>query len=322
MTDVPPTSTGQGERWERQTLEKLAFAALAEQRRARNWGILFKTLFIVWLFIALFSALGWISKGESATNGRHTALVEMKGVIDADGQSSADKIIEGLQEAFKDRNTQGVVLRINSPGGSPVQSGIIYDEMKRLRGLHPNIPLYVVVQDLCASGGYYVAAGATRIYVDKASLIGSIGVLMDGFGFTETMAKLGVERRLLTAGENKGFLDPFSPANPKQVEYAKSMLSQIHAQFIKAVRDGRGSRLKETPDTFSGLIWSGEEGVRMGLADGFGSLEYVAREVIKAEDIVDYSVKENVAERLAKRLGAAGAKVFLDWFDRPHVQLR
>jgi protease IV len=322
MTDVPPTSNGQGERWERQTLEKLAFASLAEQRRARNWGILFKTLFLVWLFIALFSALGWIAKGESASGGRHTALVELKGVIDADGQSSADKIVEGLQDAYKDKNTQGVVLRINSPGGSPVQSGIIYDEMKRLRALHPNIPLYVVVQDLCASGGYYVASAASRIYVDKASLIGSIGVLMDGFGFTETMAKLGVERRLLTAGENKGFLDPFSPANPKQIEFAKSMLAQIHAQFIKAVRDGRGSRLKETPDTFSGLIWSGEEGVRLGLADEFGSLEYVAREVIKAEDIVDYSVKENVAERLAKRLGAAGAKMVLDWVDRPHVQLR
>jgi len=319
MTEVPPTG---GEGWERQTLEKLATAALTEQRRARNWGILFKTAFLVWLFIALFSALGWINRGDATSNGRHTALVELKGVIDSEGQSSADKIITGLQDAFKDHNTQGVVLRINSPGGSPVQSGYIYDEMKRLRALHPTIPLYVVVQDICASGGYYVASAASKIYVDKASLIGSIGVLMDGFGFTETMNKLGVERRLLTAGENKGFLDPFSPLNPKHEAHARAMLGQIHAQFIKAVRDGRGNRLKETPDTFSGLIWSGEEGLKQGIADEFGSLEYVAREVIKAEDIVDFSVKENVAERLAKRLGAATSQVLLDWFDRPHVQLR
>ena len=243
-------------------------------------------------------------------------------MIDAEGQASADKIITGLQDAYKDKNTQGVVLRINSPGGSPVQSGYIYDEIRRLRSLHPTVPLYVVVQDMCASGGYYVASAASKIYVDKASLIGSIGVLMDGFGFVDTMNKLGVERRLLTAGENKGFLDPFSPLNPKHEAHARAMLGQIHQQFIKAVRDGRGQRLKETPDTFSGLIWSGEEGVRQGIADEFGSLEYVARDVIKAEEIVDFSVKENVAERLAKRLGAATGQVFLDWFSRPHSQLR
>jgi protease-4 len=212
-------------------------------------------------------------------------------------------LITSLQDAFKDKNTQRVILRINSPGGSPVQAGQINDEIRRLRAQYPAIPLYVVVDDICASGGYYVAVAADKIFVDKASLIGSIGVLMDGFGFTGTMEKLGVERRLITAGANKGFLDPFSPLNATQKEYAKQMLAEIHQQFINVVRKGRGTRLKETPDTFSGLIWNGQRGVEMGLADGFGSVESVARDVIKAEEIVDYTTKENFADRLAKRLG-------------------
>lgn len=211
----------------------------------------------------------------------------------------------GLQAAFEDSKTRGVILRINSPGGSPVQAGQIYDEIKRLRGEYPNIPLYAVVDDICASGGYYVAAAADRIYVNKASIVGSIGVLMDGFGFTGTMDKLGVERRLLTAGENKGFLDPFSPPNPRQQAYAKAMLGEIHQQFIQAVRDGRGKRLKETPDMFSGLVWSGEKSIALGLADALGSAEYVAREVIKAEDIVDFTPQEGFADRFAKRFGVA-----------------
>jgi Periplasmic serine proteases (ClpP class) len=239
--------------------------------------------------------------------GKHTALVELNGTISA-GEVSADQIISGLQAAFKDKNTKGVILRINSPGGSPVQAGQIYDEIKRLRAKYPNIPLYAVVDDICASGGYYVASAADRIYVDKASLIGSIGVLMDGFGFTGTMDKLGVERRLLTAGTNKGFLDPFSPVNPQQENYAKEMLEEIHQQFIKAVRDGRGTRLKETPDMFSGLIWSGAKAVSLGLADGFGSAEYVARDVIHAENVVDFTPQQGFADRFAKRFGVALGK--------------
>jgi protease-4 len=291
--------------WERDVLEKLAMSAVQEQRRARHWGIFFKALTFAYLFIILFVFMGWFDKSESALNtGKHTALVDMQGVISADSAASADNLIPSLQDAFKDAGTQGVILRINSPGGSPVQAGQINDEIRRLRAKYPAIPLYVVVGDVCASGGYYVAAAADKIFVDKASLIGSIGVLMDGFGFTGTMEKLGVERRLVTAGANKGFMDPFSTVRPDQEEYAKQMLAQIHQQFIAVVRQGRGKRLKETPDTFSGLVWNGQAGIEMGLADGYGSVESVARDVIKAENIVDFTVKEGFADRLAKRFGA------------------
>ena len=290
--------------WERGVLEKLAMSALQEQRRARHWSILFKLLTLGFMFMVLFIFMGWVGKNEPALGvGKHTALVEMQGVIAADSAASADNIIPSLQDAFKDKNTQGVILRINSPGGSPVQAGYINDEIRRLRGKYPNIPLYAVVEDICASGGYYVAAAADKIFVDKASLIGSIGVLMDGFGFTGTMAKLGVERRLITAGANKGFLDPFSPLSPAQQGYAKQMLAEIHQQFIDVVRKGRGKRLKESPDTFSGLVWNGQRGVELGLADGFGTLESVARDVVKAENIVDFTTKENFADRIAKRFG-------------------
>jgi len=298
----------QNSNWERSVLEKLALSALQEQRRARHWGIFFKVLTFGYLFILLFIFLGWIGKNEKALSaGKHTALIDMYGVIAPDSPASADNLIPSLQDAFKDKDTQGVILRINSPGGSPVQAGQINDEIRRLRAKYPAIPLYVVVEDICASGGYYVAAAADKIFVDKASLIGSIGVLMDGFGFTGTMAKLGVERRLITAGENKGFLDPFSPANPAHHAFVKQMLTEIHQQFIDVVRLGRGKRLKETPDTFSGLVWNGQKGVEMGLADGFGSIESVARDVIKAERIVDFTMKENFADRLAKRFGAGVA---------------
>ena len=239
-------------------------------------------------------------------------MIDIRGVIADSAEASADRIIEGLRAAFKDSKTQGVVLRINSPGGSPVQAGQINDEIKRLRAKFPKIPLYAVVDDVCASGGYYIAVAADKIFVDKASLIGSIGVLMDGFGFTGTMEKLGVERRLITAGANKGMLDPFSPLDPKHAEYARRMIGQIHQQFVKVVRDGRGQRLKETPDMFTGLIWSGQEGIKLGLADGLGSLDYVAREVIKAEEVVDYSAHESLPERLAKRLGIGAASAFLN----------
>lgn len=298
------------ENWERQVLEKLALSALQEQRRARHWNIFFRLLGFLFLFAMVYVMMGWTGGREVPLPGKHTAMVELQGVI-APEEASADKVIAGLQEAFKDKNTKGVILRINSPGGSPVQAGYINDEIKRLRAKYPNIPLYAVVEDICASGGYYVAVAADKIFVDKASIVGSIGVLMDGFGFTGTMEKFGVERRLLTAGENKGFLDPFSPVSPKQQVYAQEMLNEIHQQFIKVVRNGRGKRLKETSDTFSGLVWSGEKSVQLGLADGLGNMEYVAREVIKAEDIVDFTPHEGIAERFAKRLGATMAKTLV-----------
>jgi protease-4 len=240
-------------------------------------------------------------------SGKHTALVELRGVISPDSISSADNVNAGLQNAFKDKKTQGVILRINSPGGSPVQAGYINDEIRRLRAEYPQIPLYAVVEDVCASGGYYVAAAADKIYVDKASIVGSIGVLMNGFGFTGAMEKLGVERRLITAGKNKGFLDPFSPPNTEQEEYAKEMLGDVHEQFIQVVQQGRGERLKNLPEIFSGIVWTGQKSIDLGLADAMGSAEYVAREVIKAEQIVDYTAREGFAERFAKRFGAVMA---------------
>jgi len=302
--------TGGGESWERGVLERLVRSVLDEQRRARRWGILFKSLGFLYLFIVLFLALGWLGSRDKAP-GKHTALVEVNGVISADGQASAERVNAGLQDAFKDSKTAGVILRVNSPGGSPVQAGQINSEMRRLRTLYPKIPLYVVVEDICASGGYYVAVAADRIYVDPASIVGSIGVLMDGFGFTGTMEKLGVERRLLTAGENKGFLDPFSPLNPKQRDYAEKLLAEVHRQFIDVVRRGRGKRLKENPELFSGLVWTGQKSVELGLADALGSVTYVAREVIKAEDIVDFTPRENLAERFARRFGAATAEALV-----------
>ena len=297
--------------WERSVLEKLAFETLAEQRRARRWRVGLSLAWLGFFLLVLMAIIGFSGgKREVSSLEKHTALVELKGVISADSKASADKMISALQAAFKDRNTQGVVLRINSPGGSPVQAGYINDEIKRLRGKHKDIPLYVVVQDVCASGGYYVAAAADKIFVDKASLVGSIGVLMDGFGFTGAMEKLGIDRRLITAGENKGFLDPFSPANKEQQQFAREMVAEIHQQFIKVVRDGRGKRLKESPEMFSGLVWSGEKSVQLGLADGLGSLEYVAREVIKAEQIVDYTLDDSFSEQLARKLGATAADSF------------
>ena len=271
--------------WERKTLEKLAFSAIEEQKRTRRWGIFFKVLTFLYLLFVLFATLGWFRHGTHGTAATHTAVIDVQGVIANGNEASAERIIASLRKAFEDTKTQGVVMRLNTPGGSPVQAGQINDEIKRLRAKYPKIPLYAVVDDVCASGGYYIAVAADKIFVDKASLIGSIGVLMDGFGFTGTMEKLGVERRLITAGANKGMLDPFSPLDPKHAEYAKAMIKQIHEQFIKVVRDGRGARLKETPDMFTGLIWSGEEGIKLGLVDALGSLDYVAREVIKAEDV-------------------------------------
>lgn len=308
--------------WERETLEKLAFAALKEQTKARRWGIFFKLLTFAYVTFLILLVFEWRGDTDFSADSKHTALVELEGVIDAKGDASAEKITGALQGAFKDKNTQGVILHINSPGGSPVQSGIINDEVRRLRSQYPNTPLYVVVADVCASGGYFVAASADKIYVNKASLVGSIGVLMDGFGFAGGMERLGVERRLLTAGENKGFMDPFSPVDPKQKEYALGMLNDIHQQFIDVVKQGRGKRLKDDPTLFSGLVWTGRRAVELGLADGYGSVESVARDVIKAESIVDYTEKSNPVERIAKRFGAAAAQSFADFTLRESLRLR
>lgn len=288
--------------WERAVLEKLAFAALEEQRAARRWKIISR---LGWLVVAL--VVVWLIAGQergTTTSSRHTALVEIKGEISADSEASADLIVSAARAAFEDHGAQAVVLLINSPGGSPVQAGIINDEIRRLKAKHHK-PVYAVVEEACASAAYYIAVSADQIYVDKASIVGSIGVLMDGFGFTGLMDKLGIERRLMTAGENKGFLDPFSPQTEKQRAYAQAMLDQIHKQFINVVKEGRGKRLKETPEMFSGLFWTGQQSIDLGLADHYGNLEYVARDVVKAEDIVDYTRRENVAERLVKRFGAS-----------------
>ncbi len=284
-------------------LEKIALTGLQEQKSARRWNIFFKSLTFIFLFMILFITLGWFGEGTKSSS-PHTALIDISGVIGAGDSVNADSVIASLHDAYDNKGTKGIILRINSPGGSPVQAGIINDEIKRQKKLHPAIPVYAVVEDICASGGYYIAVAADKIYVDKASIIGSIGVLMDGFGFTGTMQNFGVERRLMTAGVNKAMLDPFSPVNPKHQAYAQAMLDEIHEQFIAVVRDGRGNRLKETPDTFSGLFWSGEQGIKMGLADAYGSSDYVAREVIKQEDVVDFTYQAGIADRVAKKFGA------------------
>ncbi len=290
--------------WEREALERIAMAAINEQRAARRWKIFFRFAFLAVLVLIAWSVFDF-SGARVDGGGRHTALVSLDGEIAADTPANAEDINSALDSAFDDDGTAGVILHIDSPGGSPVQAGIINDEIHRLRAKYPAIPLYVVVGDMCASGGYYVAAAADKIYVNKASIVGSIGVLMDGFGFTGLMDKLGVERRLRTSGENKGFFDPFSPDTPKMDAHAQEMLDQIHQQFIDAVKAGRGQRLKDSPDIFSGLFWTGQKSVDLGLADGYGDTDYVAREVIKAPDVVDYTVKQSISDRVAKRFGAS-----------------
>jgi protease IV len=299
-TPAPSNEPG----WERAALERIALAAINEQRAARRWKIFFRFVFIILLLLVIWVAFDF-SGEKVATTGRHTALVSLDGEIASDTNANADDVDSALESAFDDAGTAGVILSCNSPGGSPVQAGIINRDITRLRAKYPSIPLYVVVGDMCASGGYYAAAAADKIYVDKASIVGSIGVLMDSFGFTGLMDKLGIERRLHTSGENKGFYDPFSPETPKMDQHAQEMLDQIHQQFIDAVRQGRGKRLHETPEIFSGLFWTGQQSVDLGLADGFGDSDYVAREIIKAPDIVDYTVKESITDRVARKFGAA-----------------
>ncbi len=305
MTDRSETSASlnQSESANQDLINRLAFAAVDEQRKARRWGIFFKFLMFAYLLGLLF--LYWPNKFEAGDNDEHTALVELSGVIASDQDANADTIITGLRDAFENENAKGIILRINSPGGSPVQAGYINDEIKRLRTKYPDKPFYAVVADICASGGYYVAAAAEKIYADKASMVGSIGVLMNGFGFVDTMNKLGVERRLFTAGENKGFLDPFQPTKDSDVQHVKLLLADIHQQFIDTVKEGRGDKLKDSPDLFSGLIWNGEQAVQMGLVDELASSSYVAREVIGAETIIDYTPQPNLFERVTQRFGVA-----------------
>ena len=284
-------------------MESVALGYLKEQRRARQWR---NGLRVAWLVFLVVMSWVVLHRGGSntSTTAPHTAVIEIKGEIDADGLAGSSAVVTSLRSAFEDEGSQAVVLLINSPGGSPVQAGIINDEIARLKKKH-NKPVYAVVEESCASAAYYIAVAADQIYVDKASIVGSIGVLMDGFGFTGLMDKLGIERRLMTAGENKGFLDPFSAQTKTQRAHAQAMLDQIHQQFISVVRKGRGDRLKETPELFSGLFWNGQRAVELGLADGLGSLDHVARDIVKAEDLVDYTQRDNVAERLVKRFGAS-----------------
>ena len=291
-----------GSEWERDTLSRLAFAAINEQRRSRRWSVFFKSLFFIYLFVIIFYIPTDWSK-SSIKGGEHTALIDLQGVIAANAQASADRLIDSLRAAFKDKKTAAVILRINSPGGSPVQAGYVYDEIKRLRKKYPKIKLYAVVADICASGGYYIASAADEIYADKASIVGSIGVLMDGFGFVDALKKVGVKRRLMTAGKHKGVLDPFSPLKKDEVKHVQKLLNTVHRQFIDQVKAGRGERLSNDPDLFTGLFWNGEEGVKLGLVDGLGSASYVAREIIGVENIVDFTSHPNFLNRFADRIG-------------------
>lgn len=308
MTDTSNESPRAGEsrppNWERDLLERLAFAALQEQRRTRRWGIFFKLFFAAYLVLILVLVqMGDFHAKPLAT--RFTAVVELDGEIAAGSVASADNVIAGLRAAFEDKGTAGIVLRANSPGGSPVQAAYINDEIRRLREKHPKTPVYAVIGDMCASGCYYAVVAADRVYSDRASLVGSIGVLMNGFGFVDGMKKLGIERRLLTAGEHKGFLDPFSPMKAADRAHAQKMLTEIHRQFIERVRDGRGNALKKDKEIFSGLFWTGEQAIKLGLVDEIGSAGYVAREVIKAEELVDFTVRESIFDRFTRRLGAS-----------------
>ena len=306
-TEAPPPKSdgdaGPGATFERQLVDRMSFEFLREQRRARRWGVFFK--FLAFTYVTVFVVLSLPAKlgTNPFSDEKITALVDLNGVIAQNSEASADVIVGGLRAAFEDESTAGVILRINSPGGSPVQSGYINNEIYRLREKYPDVPLYAVIVDICASGGYYVAAAADKIYADKASIVGSIGVRMDGFGFVESMEKLGVERRLLTAGKNKGFLDPFSPLNPVHVDHVRNLLGEVHEQFVNTVLKSRRDKLSDDPELFSGLFWTGEKSLQLGLIDAFGSSGYVAREVIGAEKIVNFTPKDYSLEGLLKRTG-------------------
>ena len=303
--DPAPSRDASGR--DRELIERLAFMSLVEQRRARRWNLVLR---FAWLALVVTLAVVWMGPQwlHSDPGGPHSALVDVRGLIADEGDVSAEEVVAGLQAAFEDSDTAGVILRINSPGGSPVQAGYISDEIVRLRALHPDTPVYAVITDIAASGGYYVASAADEIYASRSSVVGSIGVLMDGFGFVDAMNKLGVERRLFTAGEHKGLLDPFSPARDEEIAHLRSLLDEVHREFIEVVKRGRGARLAADADLFSGLIWTGSRGIELGLVDAFGSSGYVAREVIGAEEIVDFTIRPSHLDAIADRLGASIAR--------------
>ncbi|WP_339461855.1 S49 family peptidase [Pseudomonas sp. EA_105y_Pfl2_R69] len=317
------TADGDGKSWK--LLEKTLLAGVQEQRRARRWGIFFKLLTFIYLFgaLALFLPLLDMKKGAGGATA-HTAVIEVRGMIADKESASADNIVGSLRAAFEDANTRGVILRINSPGGSPVQSGYVYDEIRRLRAEYPAIKLYAVIADLGASGAYYIASAADEIYADKASLVGSIGVTAAGFGFVGVMEKLGVDRRVYTSGEHKAFLDPFQPPREDEAQFWKTVLETTHRQFIASVKQGRGERLKdaEHPELFSGLVWSGEQALQLGLVDALGNTSYVAREVIGEKELVDFTVKESPLDRFAKTLGASVAEHVALWMGFQGPSLR
>lgn len=304
--DATTTKT-QPDNWEKQLVEKLALAAVTEQKASRRWGIFFKLLTFSYLVALLMLAVYPNFEADISSNHQHAAVVDILGMIAEGEAANANNVINGLRDAAKDKNAKGIILNINSPGGSPVQAAYIYDEIRRLKGLNPQLPIYAVVGDICASGGYYIAAASDKIFVNQASLIGSIGVVMNGFGFTNILEKLGIERRLLTAGEHKAMLDPFLPIKTQETHHMQSLLDQVHQQFITAVRVGRGQRLKESeaPELFSGLVWTGAEGIKIGLADEFGSVDSVAREILGTEDQVNFTPKEQLFDRLAGKFGAS-----------------
>lgn len=301
--------TNKNSGWEKELVEKLAFAAVNEQRKARRWGIFFKLLTFGYLIAILAIAMYPRLQSEMGKDGKgHTAVIDVLGVIAEQESANADAIIEGLRDAAKDENTKGIILNINSPGGSPVQAAYVYEEIRRLKTKYPELPIYSVVSDICASGGYYIAAASDKIYVNQASIIGSIGVIMNGFGFVNVLDKLGVERRLLTAGAHKAMLDPFSPVNKEEEMHMQTLLDQVHQQFIDAVKDGRGERLQEAENMFSGLVWTGSEGVKLGLADDFGSVDSVARDVIGTEKKIDFTPQERLLEKLVGKFAASFGK--------------
>jgi protease-4 len=312
-----PRETG----WEREIIEKVALAAVTEQTRARRWGIFFKSLLFVYLF-ALFGMAVYpkIKQNLGVDSKYHTAVIDVVGAIAEDKDANAADIIESLRDAVKDKQTKGIILHSNSPGGSPVQSAYVYAEIRKIKKEHPDLPVYAVVSDVCASGCYYIASASDKIFVNQSSLIGSIGVLMDGFGFVDIMQKLGVERRLLTAGTHKAMLDPFSPPKADETKYMQGLLDQVHQQFIDAVKAGRGDRLKETPDMFSGLVWTGEAGVKLGVADGFGNDDYVAKEIIGAEKLVDFTQQGSLIEKMAGKLGASFGQAISSLIQSPSLR--
>ncbi|GAB4290080.1 MAG: signal peptide peptidase SppA [Methylophaga sp.] len=305
-----PDNGSSDNQWERTVLRDLAFAAIKEQRAKRRWSYVFK--FLILLYLIGFLVLAYSPGKLSTVTEPHTAMVDIQGIISSDSEANADTLLTGIREAFESETAKGLILRLNTPGGSPVQAGLVNDEIKRLRAQRPDFPVYAVVQDVCASGGYYIAVAADEIYADKASIVGSIGVRMDSFGLTDLIDKIGVERRSLTAGERKAFLDPFLPMKQEDIEHAQQMLETIHQQFINVVKEGRGNRLKDNDALFSGLFWSGEQAVELGLIDGLAGTGKVARELVGAEEVIDYTPRPNYLDQFAGRLGASVASLLIE----------